>query len=249
MRSLPVVAVLTTSILVLVPGFAQSSIVSVIGPAAATGNFGMRVDLGATQAYVQDNSPNSETYYYVRFSLNPSSVVNGGFDVFRAMSSGGDVVLAVEAVTGTGLQVRARLDDGNYQMLFTPLTPDWHIIELDWKAATPGLFDGKLDWKVDGVAVPGLTTLDNDTGAIDFVRWGAMPLQATTSGFLDLDDFVSTRTSPKARTFADPPPGAVIFQDGFESGDTSAWSETFPPPISVQRMPWGVVKALYSGWD
>ena len=49
---------------------------------------------------------------------------------------------------------------------------------------------------VDGSPVAGLSSLDNESGQIDYVRWGAVDgVDSTTSGTMKLDEFVSQRSS------------------------------------------------------
>lgn len=73
------------------------------------------------------------------------------------------------------------------------LSPGWHWVELEWWAAEPSASNGRLTLNLDGAAQPGLQNLDNDTGAISLVRWGAMDVTATATGSVDLDDFDSRK--------------------------------------------------------
>ena len=74
------------------------------------------------------------------------------------------------------------------------LSTGWNLIEVDWKAG-PGT--GHLLVTLNGSTSTGLTDLDNDTRAIDSVRWGMVSsnsdLLMTTSGILYLDEFRSWR--------------------------------------------------------
>ena len=49
---------------------------------------------------------------------------------------------------------------------------------------------------VDGSQVTGLSGLDNESARVDFVRWGAVDgVDSTTTGTMNLDEFVSQRSS------------------------------------------------------
>jgi hypothetical protein len=88
----------------------------------------------------------------------------------------------------------------------------WHFVDVFWQASTGdknGLAYYCIDAETPPVGCVDLSDLDNDTGAIDFVRWGAVDVPPGSYGLLDFDDFVSTP-----------------FDDGFESGTTGAWSST-----------------------
>jgi hypothetical protein len=88
----------------------------------------------------------------------------------------------------------------------------WHWVDVFWQAGAGeenGLAYVCIDAETPPIGCVDLSNLDNDTGAIDFVRWGAMDVPPGDFGLIDFDDFVSTP-----------------FDDSFEPGTTGAWSST-----------------------
>ncbi|MBD3852846.1 MAG: hypothetical protein IFK93_16175, partial [Acidobacteria bacterium] len=76
------------------------------------------------------------------------------------------------------------------------LPSGYFAVEFEWMASDAGSSNGYLDVWVDGSPVTGLSSLDNEAGQIDYVRWGAVDgVDYTTSGTMNLDEFVSQRSS------------------------------------------------------
>jgi hypothetical protein len=186
----------------------------------------------ATAAFVQDNSPASEATYRARFYVNLRTLqMQSGdeFDLFAAYNgtdpvppatSGNAVLRLVVRQTGGTRQLSmfARLNSGTELEMSAPVTlaNGWRSIEIDWAAATaPGANNGRLGLWVDGAAkTTGLGSLNNDTLAINYVRWGAVAgLDAGTSGTFRLDDFASQRSGyiGPAFPFADNPTSSPFF--------------------------------------
>jgi hypothetical protein len=129
-----------------------------------------------------------------------------------------------------------------------------NTIEFDWHAASSvGANDGSMAMWINGVQQVGLTGLDNDTRRIDRARLGAVAgMDPGTLGTYFFDAFESWRqTDPAPRptptntpiiatntptsgptaaptntptATATLPVSDVIFADGFELGDLSAWT-------------------------
>ncbi len=150
--------------------------------------------------------------------------------MFRAVAVGGETVAAVEVTSLSSIAIRTRLDDGSEASASFSTPADWVAIEIDWKAADVGMANGYLDVWIDGNPQlgAGLSNLNNNSQRVDAAQLGAFPiggLGGPPSGSFYLDDFVSTRDT-YIGLVTDPPPTNVVFSDGFESGDTSEWSET-----------------------
>lgn len=133
---------------------------------------------------------------------------------------------------------------------WTTITDAPHALELDWQAATSGNSNGQLTLWIDGIQQANVTGIANDTRAIDRGRIGAITgIDTGTRGTYYIDAFESrattyiglidtatpTATSTPAGTFtptATPTPSEtpsvldLIFADGFESGNLSAWSSS-----------------------
>ncbi|HEX9943590.1 MAG TPA: S-layer homology domain-containing protein [Thermoanaerobaculia bacterium] len=177
-------------------------------------NCGAQVSLtagDATAAYVQDSSPSSESAYRARFYVNLRTLQmqNGeDFELFTAYNgadpvppatSGSPVLrLVVQQISGVKeLIAFARTDSGaELQTAAFRLPNGWRSIEIDWARSTAaGANNGRLGLWIDGTAKTGLSSLDNDTLAINYDRWGAVAgLDAGTSGTFRLDDFASQRS-------------------------------------------------------
>jgi hypothetical protein len=177
---------------------------------ASGANFTAAVDQGLTgRAYVQDNSPSAEKLYRARFYLDPTNLTPGSgdtFDHFTAYANSGAVqfqLRLLENGSNIDLVVNAR-DGGAYSSITaeSSLPSSYIAVEFEWKASDAGMSNGHLDVWVDGSpAAAGLASLDNENGQIDYVRWGAVDgVDNTTSGTMDLDDFVSQRSSTEIGT-------------------------------------------------
>lgn len=175
-------------------------------------------------AWVQDDTPDGETVYSARFFIDPSGLIlsaESEFYHFLAYDAGNkpELRVGVKFNSGVGenrLFLEVFQDNGSIQTtegsneLLLPV--GWHWVDVIWQA---GSGDGVAALCVDQVAPPAgcvvLSSLDNDTGAIDFVRWGAVDVPSNSDlGMLDMDDFTS-----------------APLDDGFESGSTSAWSDAY----------------------
>jgi hypothetical protein len=175
-------------------------------------------------AWVQDDTPDGETVYAVRFFVD---MTNLGLDEasrfyhFLAFDAQGQPELRVGVKHNSDL-VENRLflevftDDGGLVttegLTELAVADGWHFVDVFWQAST-GVENGLAYYCIDAETPPvgcvDLSNLDNDTGAIDFVRWGAVDVPSGEFGLIDFDDFVSTP-----------------FDDNFESGTTGAWSST-----------------------
>jgi len=136
------------------------------------------------------------------------------FDIFAAYdgadpvppATAGDKELRVQVdfVSAGNYTVQAfiRTDAGTELSTSTKAVKrGWAAVEVEWaKSTAVGANNGKLNLWVNGsAATTQVTGVDNDTAAINYVRWGALPkaaaatLPATLSGVFKLDDFVSQR--------------------------------------------------------
>jgi hypothetical protein len=175
-------------------------------------------------AWVQDDTPDGETVYAARFSVD---MTNLGLDDasrfyhFLAFDAQGQPELRVGVKNAPGLSetrlfMEVFADDGGVYTTENinelAVFDGWHWVDVFWQASA-GDDNGLAYVCIDAVTPPvgcvDLSNLDNDTGAIDFVRWGAVDVPSGEFGLIDFDDFVSTP-----------------FDDNFESGTTGAWSST-----------------------
>ena len=171
---------------------------------ASAAKLTIAIDTALTgRAYVQDNSPSAEQLYRARFYVDLSSLSPGTldtFDHFTAYGSGGAALfdLRLEDSGANIALVASARDGGSYSSVTadSSLPTSYFAVEFEWKASDAGSTNGHLDVWVDGSQVTGLSSLDNESGMIDFVRWGVVDgVASTTSGTMNLDEFVSQRSS------------------------------------------------------
>jgi hypothetical protein len=196
-------------------GIAQAdTAISVIGGAALQGSFGMRVAFDATPAaaYVQDNSPNAEANYWASFRIRVNSTNMTDLQsqqILRAFQTdgGGGTAFRVNLlkrpvgeVNQYAIHVFPFLDGGG---VFAPRlavaiqhdATDGQIFAIEFRAGT-GSADGVMRVYRDGSLRKTQTGINNDDLRVGMIRFGAPAAPAATTGSLDLDDFVSTRTCP-----------------------------------------------------
>ncbi len=155
-------------------------------------------------AYVQDRTPNSESTYKASFRLRLDELdllLSPTLTHLTGLSDDGTVHFEVRlkhvllpAPGEDRLVLSAREDNGT--VLDTTgaevmLPAGYNLIAIDWRA---GDGTGRLVVSLNGVPFGGLTDLDNDEARIDTIRWGVTDGDVQlTGGFLEIDDFVSTR--------------------------------------------------------
>lgn len=175
--------------------------------AAITGPRGLQVVINDTgRMFVQDESPDAESRYRVRFSFDPNGFTPGTdtqrvliFQAFARTPERKKVLVLMVRRVNMQYRIRAKVRIDDLGMLSTPWIPFSdapHAIELDWKRASSATAnDGHLQMWIDGTSVAQLTALDNATSFLDFVRLGALGIRPTTSGTIYFDRFVSRRFS------------------------------------------------------
>ena len=213
---------------------------SVASAAAIGGSYGLQAVLDDNRSiYVVDETPSGEIAYRTRFYFDPNGV---------SMASGNAhvILLARDAASMVAFRVELRSFQGDYQVRavaplddapayvtpWIPLTDAPHFLEVSWWAATAeNIWDGGLQFWVDGEIQAGDDGLDLDRPRVDSVRLGAVAgVDGGTRGTYFFDAFTSTEglpIGPDASIILPPstPVPDAIFADGFETGDLSAWSE------------------------
>ena len=176
---------------------------SVSGSAAIVGTNGMAALVnGSTVAYLQDDTPQSETHYRVSFYFDPNSISMPSHSFHRilvARSANADAIrLEIRFRNGNyQVRARARTDSGGYaNSSWYVISDTAHQIELDWQASSSaGANDGYLSLWIDGILMRTLSGVDNDTLRIEQLRLGPSGgYYNTTSGTELFDDFASWRT-------------------------------------------------------
>lgn len=177
---------------------------SVTNDAAIGGSaYGLKVQMtDQNNCFVQDDSPNAEKDYYVTFNLrnNLSMAPGTAHILFRARTPGVPAVFLAQAVRDFGgnyvIYVVGYHDNGAFTPALAEFITTQHRITLEWHAASaPGANDGSLRLYKGGNLRGEITNIDNDQLQVDFVQLGAFGgIDATTTGEMHFDEFVSTRT-------------------------------------------------------
>jgi hypothetical protein len=178
----------------------------VSGAAAMAGTTtGLQAFVNDTNSlFVQDDTPNAESRYRVRFYFDPN-----GYDPGEALSHfrtrifiASDesslriaTIVLKRQVGAYSVEARVRRNDGTRADTgFFPITDGPHFIELDWQGATgPGASDGSLQLWIDDAPVSTLTGIDNDQNKVGFARLGALAIKTGAGGTLYFDQFESRR--------------------------------------------------------
>lgn len=210
--------------------------------AALVGSSGMQAVIdNNTAVYVTDNTPSAEPRYRARFYFDPNSIAMGNgdwHDIFQGYSGSTTVVRLQFGFFAGNYLVRASLLNDGTTWTNSPwfsLADTGHFIELDWRASTSSsALNGGLTLWLDGSQQVDLTGMDNDTRRMDSISLGAVNgIDTSTRGAYYFDSFTSSR-----QTYIGPDSGAplppptptpipdLIFADGLESGDLSAWTSS-----------------------
>jgi chitodextrinase len=178
---------------------------SVTSASALNGIYGVQAVINDNNAiYMTDNTPNAEPRYRARFYFDPNSIVMADRDshyLLYGYTGTTTQVLRIEFRNFKGIyQLRvASRNDGNgwASSAWVNISDTPHFIELDWRAASiAGANDGSLDVWVDGVQIPSVVGIDNDTRRIDTIQIGAVAeIDAGTRGTYYFDAFESRRAS------------------------------------------------------
>jgi hypothetical protein len=176
-----------------------------VSPAAAlVGEYGMRAVINDEHPIgVQDQTPNGEAHYRVRFYFDPNSIAMARYDshvIFYGYTDAYIGVLQLELQYDNGYQIRAgALNDAGawVSMSWFTLSDAPHCLELDWQASSGvGANDGSLMFWLDGQQKGNLANIDNDTRRIDMGLLGALSgIDTGTRGVYYFDAFESRESS------------------------------------------------------
>ena len=181
----------------------NSGKLSVTGPAARAGTFGLQAQIaGTTAMYVTDTTPTALATYHARFAYAPNSI---------AITAGKthDLLDVLDAANAAQATVQVTKNNGNYQIRATTRTgnstktTNWytitnatHSIEIGWQAATTtNGTNGTLTVWIDSAAKQTVTGLTNGTTRIASSRLGPQNIGSGITGTEYLDSFASTRTT------------------------------------------------------
>jgi ELWxxDGT repeat protein len=177
----------------------------IVGP-GLDGSLAMQAFVNDTNPlYVVDETPADEDEYHARFLFDPN-----GFDpgeaqgrhrtrIFLGFSDPPQrrlITLVLARNNGAyRIILRTRRDDGTtVDLPGVSITDAPHALEVTWnRSSAPGANDGVAELWIDDVLVGTLPGVDNDTGAIGFVRLGAMSIKPGALGGLVFDRFESRR--------------------------------------------------------
>lgn len=177
---------------------------SVTADSANQSDYGLQAAINDTNALkLSDSSPADETRYRAKFSFHPNSLSmenHANHVIFEgADDDRGTTVFQIELFYENGVyQLRPRVKNDAYAFVNgakQTITNDWHILEIEWQTSSaPTANDGFLSFWIDGTLVETIGALDLDAFRLDQIKLGAVSgIDATTSGAVFFDDFVSTR--------------------------------------------------------
>jgi len=177
-------------------------------PAAAmsTGPCGLQAVVNdINPLYVEDDSPNAEDRYRVRFYINPHSFDTGvAQNHFRTRVLIGFqqtpqrrlVAVVLKFQGGVyNLMTRLRVDTGGrIDTGFIPITNAAHAVEIEFRrSSSPTASDGSLQMWIDGTSVAIVSNVNNNVSGVDFARMGALSVKGGATGTLYFDGFESRR--------------------------------------------------------
>ena len=154
--------------------------------------------------FVQDDTPNAEGRYRVRFYVDPNGYDPGEAQshfrtrIFIAFDGSGLrlITLVLKRQAGAySLEALVRSNDGTrVDTGFIPIAAGPHCIEFDWQRATaPGARNGTLQLWIDEASVSTLSGIDNDLSPVDYARMGVLALKTGATGTVFFDEFESRR--------------------------------------------------------
>ncbi len=145
-------------------------------------------------AFVQDDSPSSETTYVAEFFVNLDGLSLGTEDElehFVAYDDAGQSVLKILIRSGPVMVLEVRDDLGTeHTSSEVPLASGWNEVAISWEASA----SAPASLTVNDGTPEQLTGLDTDERRVDVVRWGVVGgTLGGSSGTVDMDDFASWR--------------------------------------------------------
>jgi hypothetical protein len=182
---------------------AGGGVLDVAPEASWSGGFGVAIALSDTvPSYLETTTPDDEKRWIARFYFDADGVTvagAGSIVLLRALSPAAapvvSLVLRSNGGGGKELVYTVATDGASVTTPAIAAPAGWHLVELDWKAATaPGVNDGSLATRLDGAPAAALAALDNDQSRVALARWGAVAVTAGAAGSLWIDDFASRRT-------------------------------------------------------
>ncbi len=190
---------------------------------------------------VIDDTPNNESQVHTRFYINKDYLNMANldeFELYRLLDTNSVPIAWISARDNTGtfeVKVSTRLDDSStVSSNWYSVGDGWQAISLDWKASSGMSFaDGGMSLYINNGLKQSLTFLDNDTLRVENSMICTEGLDAGTSGQLYIDDYEMRRLNlpemipDTTETFTYEEPEDLLFEDGFELGDTSLWSSTY----------------------
>lgn len=215
-----------------------------------------------TSIYVEDDDSGNghldtggEPRYRARFYFDPNGVTIGSGEILDILVGLDDTteVLRVQVQDNSGTyQVRVSVKDDSTTWTdssWYDITDGWNAIEIDWQAASAAAADdGSMELWIDGTTKQTLSSVDNDTRAVDGVRMGAMGVDAGTSGTVYFDDFEARRLGyidVLASPYTPPqPPDAASWQEhNYDYDDPN--QPGIPHAVKAVDHPTGTYDATY----
>lgn len=166
---------------------------------------GLRVD--AANEFVQDNTPENDAQYRVRFYVFTGDVT-GNTPIFRARGTGGTSLLTVTYNGGAANSFVVGLNGTASTFTMNNVADNaWYSVELNWTAAASGGVTGKIRGAgspsalgAQNVDITGLTGVNNNADRVTDAQLGALAASGLTfTAPMFFDDFDSRRTTSPGR--------------------------------------------------
>lgn len=196
---------------------------------------------------VIDDTPSNESQVHMRFYINKDYLIMADqdeFELYRLLDANSVPIAWISARDNAGtfeVKISTRADDSStLSSSWYPVGDGWQAISIDWIASSGNSFaDGGMSLYLNNELQESLTFLDNDTLRVDNAMICTEGLDTGTSGQLFIDDYDMRRLNlpdllqDTTETFTYEAPEDLLFEDGFELGDTSLWTTTYTSNAAI----------------
>ncbi|HXT22354.1 MAG TPA: hypothetical protein VN923_16495 [Thermoanaerobaculia bacterium] len=181
---------------------AASSVLRVARSAAASGKYGLRVDISSpTPAWVETDSPDHESLVLVSFRFNADHLVladAANLSILGAYDQERRTVMHLaltRSTRGPAVYLEVANDDGSLaRTAKVPFGMGWSEVSVSWRNAVGQRAGVAGVWR-NGSLITATEPLHNSRKFIDYIRLGKLdPVNPANSGFIDFDDFELRRS-------------------------------------------------------
>ncbi len=212
------------------------------------GRYGLQFTINDTNGMsVIDDTPNNESKIFTRFYINKDYLIMADqdeFELYRLLDANSVPIAWISARDNAGVfevKISTRLDDSStLSSNWYPVGDGWQAISIDWIASSGNSFaDGGMSLYLNNTLQESLTFLDNDTLRVENAMICSEGLDIGTTGQLFVDDYDMRRLKlpdllpDTTETYTYVVPEDLLFEDGFELGNTSLWSTNYTSNAAI----------------